>query len=76
MFCFENYALNISETLCWVCIESCVLNLILVHICILFLKSKAYFFMEMSVSNKPSNVDVTVVSSAVLFNSRIQVLTG
>jgi len=34
--------------------------------------------MEMPLSNKPSNADVTVLSSAekVLFNSRIQVMTG
>ena len=38
-------------------------NLILVHICILYLKPKANFFMEM-LSNKPSNVDITVLSSA------------
>jgi hypothetical protein len=32
----------------------------------------------MSVSNKPSNVDVTVLFSVenILFNSRIQVMTG
>jgi len=37
-----------------------VLNLILVHICILYLKPKANFLMEMSLSNKPSNVDITL----------------
>jgi len=33
--------------------------------------------MEMLLSNKPSNADITVLSSAenVLFNSRIQVMT-
>jgi len=54
-----------------------VLNLILVHICILYLKPNSNFFMEMLLSNKPSNADITVLSSAenVLFNSRIQVMT-
>ena len=52
-----------------------MLYLILVHTYILYLKPKANFFMEMSLFNKPSNVDITVLSS-VLFNSRIQVMTG
>lgn len=78
MRCFQNCAVNFSETSCLVCTESFVLNLILVHICILYWKPKANFFMEMSLSSKPSNVGITVLSSAenMLFNSRIQVITG
>ena len=55
-----------------------MLNLIVVHICVLYLKPKANFFMEMPLSNKPNNAAVTFLSSAenVLFNSRIQVMTG
>lgn len=58
--------------------KSCALNLISVHSCTLYLKPEANSFMEMSVSNKPSNVDVTVLFSVenILFNSRIQVMTG
>jgi hypothetical protein len=42
-----------------------------------YLKPKANFFMKMSLCNNPSNLDVTVLSSAenVLFNSRIQIMT-